>query len=353
MMTPTTLVTLLLMTGAASAAQAPAIGASQLTIADSRSGRPFNVTIWYPTTDRGTPTILGESPIFTGSAAQIDASPATGKFPLIVLSHGSGSSVKAMSWLANALVRKGFFVAGPDHPGTTSGDSTPANTPKIWQRTADISALIDHLTHARQWNSVLNVDKIGMVGFSLGGTTAMELAGARARLEDYASFCDHYRQWDCNWFRGGVGYVNGERVAVEPFDLRSVDKVRFEQSNLEPRLKSAVFVDPGLAQAYDQASLGEIAIPTHYVNLGSQGEIPLPVIADRLAAATPNASYTTVAGANHFSFLPVCKPGAASVLKQVGEFDPICDEAGQRARSDIHRELIDVITEKLQRDLQP
>ena len=71
--------------------------------------------------------------------------------------------------------------------------------------------------------------------------------------------------------------------------------MRLEQSNLDRRIKSAVLVDPGLAQAYDAQSLNEIAIPMNFINLGSGGTIPAAVIASGLAALSPHGSYATIA----------------------------------------------------------
>jgi predicted dienelactone hydrolase len=326
------------------------VGVREISVAAPERGRDLSVTVWYPAETGGKPVLIGDNRVFKGAPAAADAPLAGGRHPLVVMSHGSGSRIQGMTWLATALARAGFVVAGPNHPGTTSGDSTPANTPRIWERTQDLSAVIDALTTDRKWSGAIDADNIGVVGFSLGGSAAMEIAGARANLETYARYCDAYAQWDCKWFAGGVGYKNDEQIRVDKLDLRTIDKARFEQSNLDRRVKSAVLVDPGLAQAYDEASLKEIAIPMNFVNLGSPGTIPPGVIADRLAALTPHATYVAVEGSDHYSFLPECREGAAEMLKSAGEVDPICDETA-RPRADIHAELERLITGALQRSL--
>lgn len=327
------------------------VGVREIDVAAPERGRDLAVTIWYPSEAGGKPVLIGENRVFTGAPAAADAPPAPGRFPLVLLSHGSGGRVQGMTWLASALAKAGFVVAGPNHPGTTSGDSTPADTPKIWERTEDLSAVIDALTADPQWQNIVDAQNIGVVGFSLGGAAAMEIAGARADLEAYARYCDVYTKWDCEWYAGGVGYVNDERVKVDKVDLRAVDKARFEQSNLDSRVKSAVLVDPGLAPAYDEESLREIVIPMNFINLGSPYTIPPGVIADRLAALTPHGTYVAVEGSNHFSFLPECKDGAAEMLRSAGEVDPVCDDSG-RPRADIHAELENLIVAALQRTLE-
>lgn len=333
-------------------ANAADVGVRILNVSTAERDRDLAVTVWYPAGAGGTPTMIGDNQLFKGEAARENAPVADGRFPLVLLSHGSGARVAAMSWLAVALAEAGFIVAGPNHPGTTSGDSTPAATPKIWERTADLSALIDRFTTDADWRHTIDTAQIGAVGFSLGGAAVMEIAGARADLEAYARYCDDYKTWDCAWFAGGRGYVDDTPIEVEKVDLRKIDKARFEQSNRDPRVRAVVAVDPGLAQAYVDDSLKAIDIPLTFINLGSTGTIPKPVISDRLAALVPQAAYVTVAEAAHFSFLPECKEGSGELLKSLGEVDPICEDPGKRPRGDIHAELKRLIVEALQRSLK-
>lgn len=332
--------------------QAIEAGVREISVPALERGRDLAVTVWYPAGAGGEPSLVGDNRVFKGAPASINAPLAPGRFPLVVMSHGSGGRIQGMSWLATELAKAGFVVAGPNHPGTTSGDSTPADTPKLWERTQDLSAVIDTLTADPQWSGVIDAGRIGVVGFSLGGSAAMEITGARASLDAYARYCDTYTKWDCAWFSGGRGYVNDEAVEVDKVDLRAIDKARFEQSNQDRRIKSAVLIDPGLAQAYDKQSLKEIAIPMNFINLGSPGTIPEAVIADQLAALTPYGTYASVANSVHFSFLPECKEGGGELLKSLEEVDPICEDAGGRSRADIHSELTSLVLGALRRTLK-
>lgn len=325
------------------------IGWTTISIPSPQRGKPLSVDVWYPSDAKAPQTLVGDNRIFTGAPAKPDAAINPGKYPLILLSHGSGSRAQGMTWIAARLAEKGFIVAGPDHPGTTSGDSTPIATPRIWERTQDLSNIITWMTGDAKWAPSIQASKIGVLGFSLGGSTALEIIGARADLNAYADYCDRYSMMmDCQWFAGGFGFVDGKRVASPVVKLREFDK-RFEQSNHDPRISSAVIVDPGLAQAFKPESLKQIRANTTIINLGSGDTLPAAVDAARILAQIPGAAYHQIAGSNHFSFLPVCKAGAQDFLSEAGDVDPICDGKGLRERAEVHMDATKLIVEAFEK----
>jgi predicted dienelactone hydrolase len=82
-------------------------------------------TIWYPVSvdakgvveqpqSMGTPM-----PIFEAGSAAVDAPLATvpSKFPLVMLSHGTGGSAMQMAWLGTVLAQHGYIAVAVNHPG--------------------------------------------------------------------------------------------------------------------------------------------------------------------------------------------------------------------------------------------
>lgn len=328
------------MPSAAFAGSPATVGVADIQIHSEARGEDLTVLIWYPAEPGGTPVTVGENRVFEGSPAYAKAPRRAGKHPLILMSHGSGASVERMAWIASALAKDGSFVAGPNHPGTTSGDSTPEDTPKLWERTDDLSTVLDRLLEDPEWAQGIDAEKVGSLGFSLGGAAVLRGVGATATVEAYARYCETYPDMaDCQWFRGGRAYRDGAGIEVPPFDLRTVDREKFEQPERDHRVRAVVAVDPALAAVFEPSSLEPVEIPLHFINLGLPATVPVAVKSDDLVNKAPLGSLGHVSGAVHFSFLPECTPGAAEFLKQIGETDRLCEDGGTRSRAELHEEL--------------
>jgi len=304
-----------------------AAGYKSTSIPAEHRGQDIPLHIWYPTEDTADGALLGQNAVFEGYKVQARATPSSGAHPLVILSHGSGGNALNIGWIASFLADQGMIVAATNHPGTTSGNSTQAETMKIWQRPADVSAIIDHFEAGAADGLTADLTRIGAVGFSLGAYTVLGSAGARVSKQAFIDYCDaHPTMWDCSWYaRGGV-------------DLNDADQPKFEQSNLDPRIAAVVSIDSPFALAYDTDSLSQMSLPVAIVNLGASPTIPIALAGAEIAPHLPNAELTYVEGAHHFSFLGTCTPNGQSILDGTDE-GPLCIEVSARSRSDIHQEL--------------
>jgi predicted dienelactone hydrolase len=70
-------------------------------------------------------------------------------------------------------------VVAVDHPGNSLGAYTPAGFGLWWLRCRDISLAITTVLADPRFSAVADRARIGAAGFSLGGYTVLELAGAR------------------------------------------------------------------------------------------------------------------------------------------------------------------------------
>lgn len=276
---------------------------------------PLKVTVWYPAYSGGRKILIGDSENFKGTEAWYEAPILDGHFPLILVSHGLGGNVAGLSWLTTALAEAGFIVAGPNHPGTTTGDATPEGTARIWERTADISAMLTNLLGDPAWGKHIDSQRVGALGYSLGGGTVLLLAGARVDLESYALYCETNKDMpDSAWFLEGK------------YDLRKTNQDLFEKSHHDARIQAIVAVDPSHVQAFFSQSLRDITATVHILSLGRPAELWISERPDQIAKVRPDFHYEYIDDAVHFSWLAECKKPQP----------PVCREGRYRTRTEIH-----------------
>jgi len=297
--------------------------------------------IWYPATPGGKAVTIGGNGVFHGTPAGRGAPHRSAQFPAIMISHGAGGNAGQFGWVAAQLAEAGFVVLLPNHPGTTSGNASAEAAVRVWERPADVSAVLDEIASNAKDYPFIDNDRIAILGFSAGGYTAMAVSGARVDPERLQRFCDgtDHGMSDCAF------------LAKSGIDLHSLDLAPAAQDLRDPRIKAAIVVDPGIVTTLTDQSLSEINIPMKIINLGDEDLVPEGVYARAAAEKIAKADYEIVTDATHFSFLADCKPRGASILQSEGEQDRLCDDAGGRSRADIHRELEDLIVSYFKKTL--
>lgn len=292
-------------------------------------GRDASVRLhlWYPTESDSPTVLVGQNGLFYGEHARPDAAPVARPLPVVVLSHGSGGNAERLSWLAGWLASQGMIVAAPDHPGTTSGDSDPFKTPRVWERIADLKAALDLLETAPPVGLQPDMTRVASLGFSLGGYTALGLGGVRVQRDAFIAHCAaRPLAADCAWMvEAGV-------------DFTAIDAALYDSDHSDPRVIATAAIDPALVAAVDPLSLAKIGHPFLIVNQGEPAKLPDGLDASGLAAAIPGANYLTIPGAAHFSFLAECSTLGVIIIGVAGE-DNICSDRGLRDRAIVHDEL--------------
>lgn len=290
---------------------------------------PIAGSLWYPAAGPTYRAKVGDGPIFEPTPAFMAPALAAGKHPLVLLSHGSGGNADQIGWLSAGLVAKGAIVLAVNHPGSTSGDSSPRRSLDLAARAADLRAALDRVLADPDFAPFVDQNRISVVGFSLGGTTALGLAGVRFDGKIQAERCATGPDAaDCGFFvRGGANFATAPGYSADARD---------------PRVSRAVAIDPGFGGSATDASVSAVTVPIHLVNLGGADRLPAVNLAPNgngLAARIAGASYTVIAPASHFTFLAPCKPGAEEMLKDDDE-DPICTDPAKTVRKEVHDRLI-------------
>lgn len=305
-----------------------------MSVASDARGTELSVTVWYPAETGDDMVTLGENIFFEGTPAMRAAPVSDGQFPLILLSHGAGlaGTAAAMSWIATPLAQQGFIVAAPTHPGNTGPDRSAAETMKLWLRASDLSETLDALEDHPEFRPHIALDRIGVLGLSMGGNTALSIAGARLDPDLFARYCDtdDRNASLCDWVRqSGV-------------DLHAMDMAAAARDNADPRVRFVMAIDPAPSDIFAPETFADIAIPVFLVNLGAPSEIPATVRAAGLADAIPGAAYAVLEEASHASMFALCKPGAAEIAVEEGIEDPICTDGSGPSRAAIHARLVDM-----------
>lgn len=332
-------------TDAATDAATAAIGFRKFAVPESAQGRPLEVAVWYPTDARDRDlTLIGDNRAFVGAALRVDAPPQPGRHRLVVISHGYGGNWTNEQWLASDLAAQGYIVAAANHPGTTSRDRAPPNAVRLWERPRDVSRVIDALNADSQLSPALLPQQAAVIGHSLGGWTAMALAGGRFDPARFARSCQaHPDMAAC-----------GPEIGADQRDAATTTALA--QPLGDQRVRAVVTLDLGLAQGFDPASLAAVTVPTLVIAAGP-GNPKMPValesrtLADRLPAATTR--YVAIDDASHFSFLSVCKADAIPLLEADRPGDGVvCRDGNGRDRATIHRQVADQVSRFL-KDTMP
>lgn len=129
------------------------------------------------------------------------AAPAAG-FPVVVFSHGFGGCNTQSVFLMEALANAGYLVVAPNHADASCGAAhksgfglhrpeEPFQKASEWSdatykdRRADIEAVIDGVLSATSFHGVrVDANRVGIAGHSLGGYTALGVAGAWPSWKD-------------------------------------------------------------------------------------------------------------------------------------------------------------------------
>lgn len=311
----------------------PLAGYDQFTVKASHRNGPVAASLWYPV---GTPTyrgLVGDNRVFKGTSASMGAAVAKGRHPLVVLSHGSGGNMDGLGWLSSQLALRGAMVLAVNHPGSTTGNPSPRRSVRLDERAADLRAALDTVLSDPNFAPHIDTKRITSLGFSLGGATALNLAGARLDRGQYKDYCTRFKdESDCVFLsKGGV-------------DLAQLPEA-FDSDMRDSRIASAVAVDPAFTYAFTDDSIAGMKLPILLLNLGDAKRWKASDVTDKgsdLLRRLPDAHYVAIEPAHHFNFLAECKPEGRKLLEQEAD-DPVCDDPPGTDRRQVHGKIIERI----------
>jgi predicted dienelactone hydrolase len=300
--------------------------------------------IWYPV-DSSVPEAPHDigapgQPILHGHPAA-DGAPLSGankRYPLLVLSHGTAGSADSLDWLGAALAAQGYIVAGVNHPGNNAMEPRTLDGFMLWwERATDASEVLDGVLADPQFGPHVDQARIGAVGFSLGGYTVLELAGARTNLAAFERFCTsaaadaicHPPEMAKLGEDAGAKAVTHDTLSPE----MKASRARSGESYRDPRVKAVFAIAPALGEAFDQDSFDAVTIPVSLVAGENDVTAPVDTNIHRIAGLMPKAVVTMVPGASHYTFLDTCLPDAVERLAMICKDHPGVDRDAVPART--------------------
>lgn len=276
---------------------------------DQMRDRPLITEIWYPVEESTVAQPVAGVWLRCPEARDAPVKTSSLKYPLIVMSHGNGSDRMNCSWIAEILAANGFVVAAMDHHGNTWNNKIAECFVKIWERPKDVTFVIDQVLKDPRFGPHINSEKIGFVGYSLGGQTGVWMAGGKLDKFD----------------KPVLSELPADQIPsiVTQELVDSIDFSPSKESYRDTRLAAFFLMAPALGDLFDEKSLESITVPVYIVAPESDHIVPFESNAQFFATKMTKSIFTLIPGAaNHYVFLNEVTKGGKMLLDKKLAFDP-------------------------------
>lgn len=289
----------------------------------------FPMLVLYPTSTPSKPAAFGP---FTLDVS-IDAPIADGTFPLVAISHGSGGSNMAYRTIAIHLAQNGFVVGLPEHLfNNRLNNDWQYTLENLINRPRHLHLAINTILSNNNFKEHVDADNVAIIGHSVGGYTALAVAGGTPHTQFLFDYC------------------NNSEIADKPYWcdilLRNNLKPQSIDVTADGRVKALVLLAPDVSLFMCDGALNRVNIPI--LLLVAEMDFGPHETIEVLLQGLPHPSLLThrmVKNAGHYAFL---SPFPDAIKSRVG--DAAKDPDGFD-RKKFHQELNMEILEFLNRVL--
>jgi predicted dienelactone hydrolase len=232
--------------------------------------------------------------------------------PVIVISHGLGTDSSNFKYLAQHLASHGLAVVVPNHPGSTSlhhQTNAIIEPDEFHNQPLDIKYVLNQLEKINQsdlrFRNRLNLDQVGVFGQSLGGYTALALAGAEINFAELEKDCQPEtlnKSWNMSLL-----------FQCSALSLQHDSSLKYNLQ--DDRIKAAIAVNPITSAIFGQAGLSKIQTPIMIVS--SSEDTVAPALYEQIQPfswLTNVPKYlVTLLGGTHFSIIGDGNPASQQV----------------------------------------
>jgi predicted dienelactone hydrolase len=312
---------------ATAAAHAETAGERHLTavqptaaLRDALHSNQLRITVWYPAPDNVEERSLDlgppDKPLFlVGEAAPNAPFVDDRRRPVILFSHGFGGTARMMGWFTTNLARAGFVVVAVDHPGNNGLDKmTVPGSLMFWDRPEDLKIALAAVRNDPVIAAHIDLRRVGVAGFSLGGLTALAAAGAQINPDQFLAFCKRQpadaicqpqKEFPITMAQAEQAYASAE-LAPEVAHARDDHSI--------PEVRAAFAMAPAVAQAFEPSSLRSLHAPVAIILGDSDPVAPPNSNGGALARMIPGAEFRVLPSVGHYDFLSVCTPAAIAAV---------------------------------------
>jgi len=257
--------------------------------------------LWYPCNSPAQSHPQGVYDFFVTKNGPV----ANGPFGVIVMSHGSGGTRFGHCKTAEFMAQNGYIVLAPEHPQNNFFDDSAAGSARSYShRSRHLKSALDTLLAHKTWGSVINLDKIAVFGFSLGGFSALTCVGAIPYVKGLTRHIRINREFD-------PVFSSYEVIVRDDFNDD------YLPVTFDPRYKACIALAPVSGGLFCPDSLQNVQVPVQIFRAQHDLILRHPFHATEISENLPNGcDYHVTLKAGHFSYL---SPVREDVKSQLGE----------------------------------
>ncbi|AFY49228.1 putative dienelactone hydrolase [Nostoc sp. PCC 7524] len=238
--------------------------------------------------------------------------------PVIVISHGLGADSSNFQYLATHLVSHGFAVVVPNHPGSNAqqvrsrvnqSDHDVISPQEFQDRPGDVKYILNQLETMNQSDSNfqgrLNLQQVGVFGQSLGGYTALALAGAKINFEQLQRDCKPetlQKTWNMS-------------LLLQCRALALPNKSGQLANLQDNRVKAAIAVNPITSSIFGKAGFNQMKTPVMLI--GSSEDTIAPALYEQILPfswlASSQKYLAVLVGGTHFTTIGNSNPDSQQI----------------------------------------
>ena len=227
--------------------------------------------------------------------------------PLVVIAPGLNTNWQNFSYIAEHLASYGFGVAAVNFPGTNarrvnkilSGLDTPPPDNQWVEQPKIVTQLLNEIDRQsksdRQWQGKLNLQKVGIIGQSLGGYTAMAIAGAKVDWQHLQNECRKLKNSERINFNPALFWQCQAPDSLPKLDLK------------DERIVATISINPVTNPIFSQSGMSRLDSPL--MMIAGDRDFFAPAIDEQLKPFTwlpnDNKYLVMVENTTHFSFIDI------------------------------------------------